>query len=64
MGRPVPTLHPRDQRDPPSDQFYDRRVYSCADPEGHVWRFSQVLRDMSDEGMEAASGGRKVRRTL
>lgn len=48
----------------PKDEFYGAWIYMAADPEGHVWRFSQVLKHMSREDMEAASGGRKVRQTL
>jgi uncharacterized glyoxalase superfamily protein PhnB len=46
---------------PLTDQFYGWRSYVALDPEGHAWRFSRVVRRMSHEEMEAASGGRKVR---
>ncbi len=48
----------------PVDHFYGHRDYTVADPEGHVWTFSVELRRMSLEEMEAASGGRRVRRGL
>jgi uncharacterized glyoxalase superfamily protein PhnB len=40
----------------PEDQFYGARVYRAMDPEGHVWNFSQEVRETSAAGMEAASG--------
>jgi uncharacterized glyoxalase superfamily protein PhnB len=40
----------------PEDQFYGYRDYNARDPEGHVWNFSQKLRDVSDAEMAAASG--------
>jgi uncharacterized glyoxalase superfamily protein PhnB len=49
---------------PPEDKFYGERSCLLADPEGHVWSFSQVLRRMTYEDMEAASGGAKVRARL
>lgn len=41
---------------PPEDQFYGDRTYSVRDPEGHVWSFSQSLRNVSIEEMERTSG--------
>jgi uncharacterized glyoxalase superfamily protein PhnB len=35
----------------PADQFYGDRTYRAIDPEGHVWTFSQTLRQMSDDEM-------------
>jgi uncharacterized glyoxalase superfamily protein PhnB len=40
----------------PQDQFYGQRTYRARDPEGHVWNFSQVIRQVSKEEMESASG--------
>ena len=42
--------------DEPTDQFYGARTYRAADPEGHIWNFSQDVRVVSDEEMEKASG--------
>lgn len=39
---------------PPEDQFYGDRVYRALDPEGHLWVFTQHVRDVSPEEMEAA----------
>jgi uncharacterized glyoxalase superfamily protein PhnB len=41
---------------PPQDQFYGARTYRALDPEGHVWCFSQQVREVSVETMEAATG--------
>lgn len=40
----------------PADQFYGDRVYSAADPEGHVWSFGQSVRQVSREEAEQLSG--------
>ena len=40
----------------PADQFYGARTYRAIDPEGHIWSFSQVVREVSVEEMEKASG--------
>ena len=40
----------------PADQFYGHRTYRARDPGGHVWTFSQVVRDVSAAEMESASG--------
>jgi uncharacterized glyoxalase superfamily protein PhnB len=40
----------------PEDQFYGERTYMAVDPEGHHWTFSQTVRQVSPEQMEAASG--------
>lgn len=40
----------------PEDQFYGDRTYRAMDPEGHVWNFSQAVREVSGEEMERASG--------
>jgi uncharacterized glyoxalase superfamily protein PhnB len=40
----------------PSDQFYGDRTYRAADPEGHVWNFSQAIRVVSDDDMHEAVG--------
>lgn len=42
--------------DEPQDQFYGARTYRALDPEGHVWNFSQEVRVVSGEEMEAATG--------
>ena len=39
----------------PTDQFYGDRSYRAVDPEGHHWVFSQNIRDVSLEEMEAAA---------
>lgn len=49
--------------DEPQDQFYGARTYRVIDPEGHVWNFSQEVRAVSGEEMEAATG-LKVRSSL
>lgn len=40
----------------PQDQFYGERTYMAADFEGHHWTFSQPVREVSREEMEAATG--------
>lgn len=40
----------------PADQFHGDRVYSAADPEGHVWSFGQSVRGVSREEAEQLSG--------
>ena len=40
----------------PEDQFYGDRTYRAADPEGHVWTFSQHVRDVTREQAEQAFG--------
>ena len=47
----------------PEDQFYGARTYRAMDPEGHIWNFSQAVRVVSGEEMEAASG-LKIRTSL
>jgi uncharacterized glyoxalase superfamily protein PhnB len=47
----------------PEDQFYGARVYRALDPEGHLWNFSQEVRAVSGEEMEAATG-LKIRSSL
>ena len=47
----------------PEDQFYGARTYRAMDPEGHIWNFSQTVRVVSGEEMEAASG-LKIRTSL
>jgi uncharacterized glyoxalase superfamily protein PhnB len=47
----------------PQDQFYGARTYRAMDPEGHIWNFSQDVRVVSAEEMEAVSG-LKVRTSL
>jgi uncharacterized glyoxalase superfamily protein PhnB len=42
---------------PPQDQFYGDRTYRCRDPEGHIWTFSQPVREVSREEAEAALDG-------
>ncbi|MDQ2983940.1 MAG: VOC family protein [Actinomycetota bacterium] len=38
----------------PEDQFYGDRIYGVEDLEGHHWYFSQHVKDVSPEEMEAA----------
>lgn len=40
----------------PSDEFYGDRVYIARDLEGHLWTFSQTVREVSKEEAEEASG--------
>jgi uncharacterized glyoxalase superfamily protein PhnB len=40
----------------PEDQFYGHRLYRCRDPEGHVWTVGQVVRQVSREEAERATG--------
>ncbi len=40
----------------PEDQFYGDRTYRVADLDGHVWTFSQHVRDVSRAEAEAAIG--------
>lgn len=42
----------------PQDQFYGERTYRAADPEGHVWTFSQTIRIVPREEAEKLSGMR------
>lgn len=41
---------------PPADQFYGARTYRARDLEGHVWTFSQTIREVSREEAERVSG--------
>lgn len=41
---------------PPEDQFYGDRTYRALDPEGHVWVFSQPVREVPVAEQEAATG--------
>ncbi len=43
----------------PADQQYGARVYTCLDPEGHAWAFSQPIAALSAAEMAAATG-RKI----
>jgi uncharacterized glyoxalase superfamily protein PhnB len=40
----------------PEDQFYGDRIYRAIDPEGHVWIFSQPVREVPIADQEAATG--------
>jgi uncharacterized glyoxalase superfamily protein PhnB len=40
----------------PADQFYGARTYRARDLEGHVWTFSQTIRQVSREEAERVSG--------
>ena len=42
--------------DAPETQFYGDRTYRCADPEGHIWTFSQTIQEMTPEEWDKASG--------
>jgi uncharacterized glyoxalase superfamily protein PhnB len=44
----------------PADQFYGERTYRALDPEGHVWNFTQTIRQVSTEDIERS--GLKVHR--
>lgn len=44
----------------PQDQFHGDRTYRVMDPQGHVWSFSQKLREVTASEMEAAVPGMKV----
>ncbi len=44
----------------PADQFHGDRTYRVTDPQGHTWSFSQKLREVTAEEMEAAVPGMKV----
>jgi uncharacterized glyoxalase superfamily protein PhnB len=46
--------------DEPKDQFHGDRTYRVVDPQGHIWCFSQHLRDVAVQEMEAAVPGMKV----
>lgn len=43
----------------PADQPYGDRVYTCIDPEGHAWSFSEPVKAMSAAEMAEATG-RKI----
>ncbi len=45
----------------PEDQFYGSRTYRAQDLEGHVWGFSQTLREVSQAEMEKAMPSLKWR---
>lgn len=47
----------------PETQFYGDRTYRCVDLEGHVWTFSQSVKQMTVAEMEAA-GGVKIKGSL
>jgi uncharacterized glyoxalase superfamily protein PhnB len=44
----------------PSDQFHGDRTYRVLDPQGHIWSFSQHLREVTVKELEAALPGIKV----
>lgn len=44
----------------PQDQFHGDRTYRVIDPQGHVWSFSQRVREVTNEEMESAVPGMKV----
>ena len=44
----------------PSDQFHGDRTYRVVDPQGHVWTFSQKLREPTLAELEKAILGMKV----
>jgi uncharacterized glyoxalase superfamily protein PhnB len=47
----------------PETQPYGERAYHAVDPEGHVWGFSQIVRDVPDAEWEKEMG-LKSRRSL
>ena len=44
----------------PQDQFHGDRTYRVRDPEGHVWSFSQKLREVTAAEFAAVFPGMKV----
>jgi uncharacterized glyoxalase superfamily protein PhnB len=40
----------------PADQLYGERTYRARDPEGHIWTFSQTVRQVSREEAETEGG--------
>jgi uncharacterized glyoxalase superfamily protein PhnB len=40
----------------PATQFYGDRTYRCRDPEGHIWTVGQMVKAVTREEAEAASG--------
>jgi uncharacterized glyoxalase superfamily protein PhnB len=44
----------------PQDQFHGDRTYRVIDPQGHVWSFSQKLREATAAELEAAVPGMQV----
>ena len=44
----------------PQDQFHGERTYRVVDPQGHIWAFTQKLREVTVEELEAAIPGMKV----
>ena len=46
----------------PADQFYGERSYIAVDLEGHHWTFSQTVKNVSAEEMEAISGFKFTKR--
>ena len=48
----------------PVDQFYGDRSYMAVDPEGHIWSFSQTLKVMAFDEMNAAGGRMEIRERL
>ncbi len=46
----------------PADQFYGDRNYVAADPEGHVWSFSETVKAMTNAEMAEAGEVRIVER--
>jgi uncharacterized glyoxalase superfamily protein PhnB len=47
----------------PEDQFYGARTYRAMDPEGHIWNFSEAVREVGLDDMGKA-GGLRVRTSL
>jgi uncharacterized glyoxalase superfamily protein PhnB len=47
----------------PQEQFHGDRTYRVRDPEGHVWSFSQKIREVPTAELEAAIPGMKVWRS-
>lgn len=40
----------------PETQFYGDRTYRARDPEGHIWTFSQTVKEMTPDEWDKASG--------
>jgi uncharacterized glyoxalase superfamily protein PhnB len=43
----------------PADYLYGERQYSCLDPDGHVWMFSQSIADLAPEDWGGVSANKK-----
>jgi uncharacterized glyoxalase superfamily protein PhnB len=48
----------------PTTQFYGERTYRAVDPEGHIWSFGQMVKQMTPEEWDAAMPGIKTKTRL